>query len=426
MISDIDLIVFESELNTFSALIKYYEKQQLMLEYGLFSEPDGIFIMEDGESEKSSFKDKVAWIWNKFLKFIQKMCQRVRILVKKIRNSKMSNHIRDKFNELQVAHRRKKYNLPEKNNYDGEIGFKNPEDYSPTDTVKNGKMNQLNKDDILQFIDLENGTIKSFLMDYDTIEKRIQIQYDTLEGISDVLNKYMNQKGYSLADAEKELWESSKASTLTGRNGGASMKYYQYSQGYYDGTHVRFNSTKPPEDVWDRVTRETHPMRDISKSNPIKFADYLKKFNSLESHIFKLDEAAKEVGHMIHKIHQSSVYKNDIVLGRGNGFNDGKDRKDSHEKYPYRPINAADTINRHSWVDPKYRPNRHRSVAGKILDDNELYSLSSISMDLAISMNYITSIYVNMKTEHDALMSLKINPEHLTTYTTVTIGGNKG
>ena len=422
---DIDLIVFESELNTFSALVEYCEKQQILLEYGSSLEPDGIFIMEDGESDdkkEPSFKDKfldktkiirdkAKFIWEKFCKFIKKICQRIRIIVKKIRNSNMGRKIRKKLNELGEAYRRKKYNLPVKDANDKKLEktWENVTYNINTDAIIKGKMPSISQEDILENIDFEKQTIRSFLFDYDRIEDRIQIQYDTLDVIDDVLNKYLNQKGYSMDNAVEDLMNNPKFTykvnksvsddgTFEMHRSGDNMKFYDFSNGYYNDTDLYIKNP-------DRSSR-----LDIKNSKPIPFDDYCKTFESLEKQMLDLDAQASLIAQKIDALLQSTIYKDDIVLGNGLGYDDLErvDKKGVDVDEPWRPFHYQDTFKRHSAVNPKDSPYKYRDRAGKIFDYHSLYELHNITGFLSYSMNYMVSIYTNMKVEYDVIMKIQI------------------
>ena len=378
----VECIIFESDVQTYNALLNYYNKQLMIQEYSEV-------VMEDGE--KKSFIDKLKNAWKHFLFLLKKFCQRITILIKKIKRTRMVKAIRDKFNELKESHNRKKYDIPKK-----DFKLKNPDITSKADHVR---------EDILQNIDIENQTIKTFLVDYKDIDKRILIQYDLLEDIDHVLDKYMRDKKYSMIDAEKELCEKncSRYDEYRERSGGDAAAYYYFSNGFYNNAWTRYSKKDFDKDPW---LKDNRSHMDVSKSDPIPWSEYISRFETLERHLSNLDDHATRVANRIETLLKSTYYKDDIIIGGAPDFDHYKDDK-SELRWDF--VHSQSTRRADAVKPSTDSPNKHRDAAGKIFDENSMYGLSYITAHLSYSMNYITSIYVNMKIEYDTIMSIKPN-----------------
>lgn len=387
---DIDLVVFQSELNTFSALVQCYEKRQMMLECCIDQNYDQMFILESSNNKKdgSSFSDKAKYIWEKFCHFIAKICQRIRILIKKIKRGKMAKAIRDKLNESKESHNRKKYNIPKNDEFDYSTentkGIKNSSNPNKQNynQITKGYADEVPSDEMKFNIKWGTGEIRTALWDYPHLDERIQIQYDTLNSIRDVLIKYTTKTGYTMHDAVRELERESPASDKYNDH----MKYYQYSNGFISNSSTYYNT--PDEYEKNRL------MSEHLKRKPISFNEYCDAFELLEDHMLKLDSIARDVSDRIDVILKSTVYKNDLT--------------NSDDNMPWNMLNVGKTYTRSHKANPKMNPNQHRDVAGKIFDHQSLEDMGRITAHLSYSMNYMISVYSIMQSEYKIITDSRI------------------
>ena len=356
---EIENICFQEQVSTYLALLGYYNKQFIMESV----------VMEDGE--KKSFGSKLKNLWSGFLSLLRKFFDMISGLWKKIKNAKMVSNLKKKFAEMREKHLREKYDVPAR-----EVSLRNPNQvYQP----------KLTREDVLRNIDMENQTIVSMVAGFNRALERSIIQEDTLEVIIEVLDKYLNDENYSLADAMHELEDVSPKSSS---RRGTSMKYYDFSNGFYNEPGIGLTE----------------------KSKPISWNDYCNRVETITQKMEKLDKLANECSKRIETIMRSSRYKNDVVLGNGNGRID--------VDLPWRGIDWIETQYRYEKSHPyKYRNLEqldadhlaHPLVGGDT--EFDIYYLERISKHLAYSMNYMTTMYRNMKVEYDAIMSIKVGDD---------------
>ena len=181
------------------------------------------------------------------------------------------------------------------------------------------------------------------------------------------------------------------------------MINHYFSNGFYNNAWTRYSKKDFDKDPW---LKDNRSHMDVSKSDPIPWSEYISRFETLERHLSNLDDHATRVANRIETLLKSTYYKDDIIIGGAPDFDHYKDDK-SELRWDF--VHSQSTRRADAVKPSTDSPNKHRDAAGKIFDENSMYGLSYITAHLSYSMNYITSIYVNMKIEYDTIMSIKPN-----------------
>ena len=391
MIDDLDFIIFESDIDVFTSLLNYYIKQSILTEYNV----DVNIVMEGAVKDtfkKIGNKAKDAWKW--FLGILKKFCGLIQKLWDRINRCKMSKHIKKKFDELKTNYYRKKYDLPKQ---DGHIK-------DPDADIGKGH-DGLTREAVLQYIDVENQTLKSWLFRYDDIDERVEIQIEFLTALDEVLDKYLHDTDYSMEMAVKELAEKTDIYRYNKRIHGP-RGYAFTGIGWQHDTSLRLTDEKIREYKEKYNTDYEH--KNIEKCRDIPFSEYIQKFQKLESDMADIDKLATKVSGILDDIIHSTKYKDDIVVGFGGAADHHYKAGVDGNEYQYNSISWQDTGERYNLTHNggKHIESNGTDKTGKEFD---LYHFKELTAELAYFQNYMNSIYHYMKIEYDAIIHIKSN-----------------